>query len=225
MLEVVMAASLFVKANGEHVQVIERENNYSVMGVQMPKLESGLCPQEKEVAAWARWRLRALLSHPSLHIGPVKCPDFQPTMERHCANVYVNGESIVTILLRENLAAPYVCNKDGCPPKLHDWCAPREPLRPSVQEPPAAPKVPVIPRSETTVAQKAKKPKAPKVPAAPATPPVATARAPTPTPAPTKTAAPKQPVLVEVPQTQRYFPRTAPAALPPALLPPKRGTP
>jgi hypothetical protein len=218
MLEVVMAASLFVKANGEHVQVIERENHYSVMGVQMPKLESSMCPQEKEVAAWARWRLRALLSHPSLHISPAKCPDFQPTMDRHCATVYVNGESIVNILLRENLAAPYVCGKDGCP-KLHDWCAPREPIRPSIEEPPKAPKVPVIPPSETTVAQKAKKPKAPKVPPGRTTPPVATAKAPAATPAP------KQPVLVEVPQTQRYFPRTAPAALPPALLPPKRGTP
>jgi len=229
MLEVVMAASLFVKANGEQVQVIERENHYSVMGVQMPKLESALCPQEKEVGAWARWRLRALLSHPSLHIGPAKCPDFQPTMERNCATVYVNGESIVAILLRENLAAPYVCTKDGCPQKLHDWCAPREPIRPTIEEPPKPPKVPVIPRSETTVAQQTKKPKRAKVPPVPTTPPVVTVRVPTPTPAPvppaTKTAAPKQPVLVEVPQTQRYFPRSAPAALPPALLPPKRATP
>jgi len=41
---------------------------------------------------------------------------------RRCGTLKANGQDVGIILIRENLAVPFVCGQTSCPPTPKPWC-------------------------------------------------------------------------------------------------------
>jgi hypothetical protein len=103
--------------------------SYRLVGFNTP--ESGRragCREERALSAKATDRLEQLVSEGNVDLRRVACacpPGTEGTSAcnhgRLCANLYVSGRDVGSILINEGLAERYVCGATSCP-RRGDWC-------------------------------------------------------------------------------------------------------
>lgn len=82
-----------------------------------PELFSPRCKHEKRLAELARDRLQAILPQLSLEFVPCATGNYG----RACARATLGGKPLADLMIREGLAAPYLCSEHRCPPH-RNWC-------------------------------------------------------------------------------------------------------
>jgi endonuclease YncB( thermonuclease family) len=118
------------------VQVVEgdtiraRGQTVRLVGFDTPK--SGInasCEGERNLAARATARLRALVAGGGLDLQIVHCscrPGSEGTQRcdygRACGVLKARGRDVGAALIAEGLARPYVCGATSCPPRS-SWCS------------------------------------------------------------------------------------------------------
>jgi endonuclease YncB( thermonuclease family) len=93
--------------------------------------ESGInarCEGERNLAAGAAMRLRALVAGGGLDLQIVRCscrPGTEGTPRcnygRACGRLLARGRDVGAVLITEGLARAYVCGATSCPPRS-SWC-------------------------------------------------------------------------------------------------------
>jgi endonuclease YncB( thermonuclease family) len=117
------------------VQVVDadtirvRGETVRLVGFDTP--ESGInarCEGERNLAARAASRLRALVAGGGLDLQIVRCSCKLGTegtqrcnYGRACGVLKARGRDVGTTLITEGLARPYVCGPTSCPPRA-PWC-------------------------------------------------------------------------------------------------------
>ena len=88
-----------------------------------------MCPAERELGDKATRRVRDLVQSSQLDFEFVACscaPGTEGTpycnYGRRCGTLKADGEDVGAILIRENLAVPFVCGLTRCPRTPKPWC-------------------------------------------------------------------------------------------------------
>jgi endonuclease YncB( thermonuclease family) len=116
--EILLATALSLQiVDGDTIKVDGL--TYRLVGYDTPELRSGKCVAERRLASKARLRLSQLASEPTARLQEVLCHG--SNFGRKCGIVYVNGENIATVMVKEGFADNYWCGSGGCP-KRRNWC-------------------------------------------------------------------------------------------------------
>jgi endonuclease YncB( thermonuclease family) len=122
-----IAAGAAQVVDGDTIRV--RGQIVRLVGFNTP--ESGIdarCEGERNLAARATSRLRALVAGGGLDLQIVRCscrPGTEGTQRcnygRACGVLKARGRDVGATLITEGLARPYVCGPTSCPPRA-PWC-------------------------------------------------------------------------------------------------------
>ena len=124
-----IAAGAAQVVDGDTIRVRVRGQIVQLVGFNTP--ESGIdarCEGERNLAARATSRLRALVAGGGLDLQIVRC-SCQPGTEgtqrcnygRACGVLKARGQDVGAILISEGLARSYVCGATSCPSRS-SWC-------------------------------------------------------------------------------------------------------
>jgi endonuclease YncB( thermonuclease family) len=122
-----IAAGAVQVVDGDTIRV--RGRTVRLVGFDAP--EDGInarCEGERNLAARATARLRALVAGGGLDLEIVRCscpPETQGTQRcnygRACGVLTARGRGVAAILIAEGLARPYACGATSCPRRA-PWC-------------------------------------------------------------------------------------------------------
>ncbi|WSH63661.1 thermonuclease family protein [Rhizobium ruizarguesonis] len=120
----------FTVTDGDTVHVIGEATGTRLVGYNTPEKFTPQCTIEQQLGERASNRLRELVAGGAANLTKVACA-CQPGTEgtgrcnhgRSCGTLLVDGEDVGSILIREGLAVPFVCNGTRCPPTPRPWCA------------------------------------------------------------------------------------------------------
>jgi endonuclease YncB( thermonuclease family) len=116
--------------DGDTIRVDGIKPDYRLVGFNAPdKGSRAKCDAEDAASPAATAKLRQLVIAGSLDLEPVRCscPIGTETTERcnHgrlCAVLRSNGINVGLLLIKEGLAAPFVCGVTNCPKLPRPWC-------------------------------------------------------------------------------------------------------
>ena len=115
--------------DGDTIRVHHQQPNVRLVGFNAPETRRAVCAAERELGDKATRRLRDLVQSSQLDFEFVACAcrsgtEGTPSCNygRRCGTLKANGEDVGAILIRENLAVPFVCGQTRCPPTPKPWC-------------------------------------------------------------------------------------------------------
>jgi endonuclease YncB( thermonuclease family) len=106
----------------------DKDQEYRLVGFDSPETARGKCPAEIEKGNQASARLIALLdSARQIDLTEIQCscdPNAAScNFGRRCGALTVDNEDVGAILIREELAVPFICSATRCP-RQKSWCNP-----------------------------------------------------------------------------------------------------
>jgi endonuclease YncB( thermonuclease family) len=115
--------------DGDTIRIHHQRPDVRLVGFNAPETRRAVCESERELGGKATGRLRDLVRSSKLDFEFVACA-CQPGTEgtpscnygRRCGTLKADGQDVGLILIRENLAVPFVCGQTRCPPTPKPWC-------------------------------------------------------------------------------------------------------
>ena len=114
--------------DGDTIRVHHQQPNVRLVGFNAPETRRAVCEAERQLGNKATRRLRDLVQSSQLDFEFAACacrPGTEGTPScnygRRCGTLKAGGEDVGLILIRENLAVPFVCGQTRCPP-TPKWC-------------------------------------------------------------------------------------------------------
>ena len=115
--------------DGDTIRLNHQKPDIRLIGFNAPETRRAICQAERELGDKATRRLRDLVQSSKLDFEFVACacpPGTEGTPScnygRRCGTLKANGQDVGLILIRENLAVPFVCGQARCPPTPKPWC-------------------------------------------------------------------------------------------------------
>jgi endonuclease YncB( thermonuclease family) len=115
--------------DGDTIRVHHQRPDVRLVGFNAPETRRAQCEMERELGGKATARLRHLVQSSKLDFEFVACAcptgtEGTPSCNygRRCGTLKANGDDVGLILIRENLAVPFVCGQTRCPPTPKPWC-------------------------------------------------------------------------------------------------------
>jgi endonuclease YncB( thermonuclease family) len=115
--------------DGDTIRVHHRGPDVRLVGFNAPETRRAICEVERNLGGRATARLRQLVRSSKLNFEFVACScpsgtEGTPSCNfgRRCGTLKANGDDVGLILIRENLAVPFVCGQTRCPPTPKPWC-------------------------------------------------------------------------------------------------------
>jgi micrococcal nuclease len=111
-VQTIIAGAALIAVDGDTVKLDGR--SYRLLGYDTPETYFAKCERERQRGEAATARLRAIIATGSTRLEPngKGCK-----WGRECARLFVNGEDVRSVMIREGHARPYA----GRGPKA-DWC-------------------------------------------------------------------------------------------------------
>src|SRR5262245_46234824 len=115
--------------DGDTIRIGHQKPDIRLVGFNAPETRRAQCKAERRLGDRATARLRDLVRSSKLDFEFVACscpPGTEGTSAcnyvRRCGTLKANGQDVGLILIRENLAVPFVCRQTKCPPTPKPWC-------------------------------------------------------------------------------------------------------
>jgi endonuclease YncB( thermonuclease family) len=115
--------------DGDTIRIGHQKPDIRLVGFNAPETRRAQCEAERHLGDRATARLRDLVRSSKLDFEFVACscpPGTEGTpacnFGRRCGTLKADGQDVGLILIRENLAVPFVCGQTRCPPTLKPWC-------------------------------------------------------------------------------------------------------
>jgi endonuclease YncB( thermonuclease family) len=115
--------------DGDTIRIHHQKPDVRLVGFNAPETRRAICEAERELGGRATGRLRDLVQSSQLEFEFVACacpPGKEGTpfcnYGRRCGTLKADGQDVGLILIRENLAVPFVCGQTRCPPTPKPWC-------------------------------------------------------------------------------------------------------
>ena len=115
--------------DGDTIRIGHQKPDIRLVGFNAPETRRAQCETERHLGDRATARLRDLVRSSKLDFEFVPCscpPGTEGTSAcnfgRRCGTLKANGQDVGLILIRENLAVPFVCGQTRCPPTPKPWC-------------------------------------------------------------------------------------------------------
>jgi endonuclease YncB( thermonuclease family) len=116
--------------DGDTIAVDEVGPHFRLVGFNAPdKGDRAACPAEAALTGRATELLRQIVAAGHLDLERVPCscrPGTEGTdrcnFGRYCGELKSNGVNVGLMLIRDGLAAPFVCGVTSCPKLPHPWC-------------------------------------------------------------------------------------------------------
>jgi len=115
--------------DGDTISIGHQKPDIRLVGLNAPETRRAQCEAERHLGDRATARLRDLVRSSKLDFEFVACscpPGTEGTPAcnygRRCGTLKANGQDVGLILIRENLAVPFVCGQTRCPPTPKPWC-------------------------------------------------------------------------------------------------------
>jgi len=115
--------------DGDTIRIHHQRPDVRLVGFNAPETRRATCETERELGGKATGRLRDLVQSSKLDFEFVACAcpvgkEGTPSCNygRRCGTLKANGQDVGLILIRENLAVPFVCGQTRCPPTPKPWC-------------------------------------------------------------------------------------------------------
>ena len=115
--------------DGDTIRLHHQKPDVRLVGFNAPETRRAICEAERELGDKATRRLRDLVQSSKLDFEFAACacqPGTEGTQScnygRRCGTLKANGQDVGLILIRENLAVPFVCGQTRCPPTPKPWC-------------------------------------------------------------------------------------------------------
>jgi len=115
--------------DGDTIRIHHQQPDVRLVGFNAPETGRAQCDFERDLGGKATARLRDLVRSTKLDFEFVACSCRFGTegtsscnYGRRCGTLKANGEGVGVILIRENLAVPFVCGQTRCPPTPKPWC-------------------------------------------------------------------------------------------------------
>jgi endonuclease YncB( thermonuclease family) len=109
--------------DGDTIRIHHQRPDVRLVGFNAPETRRAQCDFERDLGDKATTRLRDLVRSAKLDFEFVACSCRSGTegtsscnYGRRCGTLKANGEDVGVILIRENLAVPFVCGQTRCPP-------------------------------------------------------------------------------------------------------------
>uniref|UniRef100_E6VQ17 Nuclease (SNase domain protein) n=1 Tax=Rhodopseudomonas palustris (strain DX-1) TaxID=652103 RepID=E6VQ17_RHOPX len=114
--------------DGDTIRIDRQKPDHRLVGFNAPETRRAKNEAERELGARATARLREILRGGKLDYTVVPCacrPGTEGTMAcnfgRHCGVLKADGVDVGQILIKEDLAVPFVCGPTGCPRTPNPW--------------------------------------------------------------------------------------------------------
>jgi endonuclease YncB( thermonuclease family) len=115
--------------DGDTIRIHHQQPDVRLVGFNAPETRRAQCDFERDLGGKATARLRDLVRSTRLDFEFVACSCRSGTegtsscnYGRRCGTLKANGQDVGVILIRENLAVPFVCGQTRCPPTPKPWC-------------------------------------------------------------------------------------------------------
>jgi endonuclease YncB( thermonuclease family) len=115
--------------DGDTIRIGHQKPDVRLVGFNAPETRRAQCEAERRLGDRATARLRDLVRSSKLEFEFVRCscpPGTEGTSScnygRRCGTLKANGQDVGLILIRENLAVPFICGQTRCPPTPKPWC-------------------------------------------------------------------------------------------------------
>jgi endonuclease YncB( thermonuclease family) len=115
--------------DGDTIRIGHQKPDIRLVGFNAPETRRAQCEAERQLGDRATARLRNLVQSSKLDFEFVACSCPSGTegtsacnYGRRCGTLKANGQDVGLILIRENLAVPFVCGQTRCPPTPKPWC-------------------------------------------------------------------------------------------------------
>ena len=115
--------------DGDTIRLHQHKPDVRLVGFNAPETRRAVCDAERALGDQATRRVRDLVRSSKLDFEYVACAcragtEGTPSCNygRRCGTLKANGEDVGLILIRENLAVPFVCGQTRCPPTPKPWC-------------------------------------------------------------------------------------------------------
>ena len=115
--------------DGDTIRIGHQKPDIRLVGFNAPETRRAQCKAERRLGDRATARLRDLVRSSKLDFEFIACscpPGTEGTPAcnygRRCGTLKANGQDVGVILIRENLAVPFVCGQTRCPPTPKPWC-------------------------------------------------------------------------------------------------------
>jgi endonuclease YncB( thermonuclease family) len=115
--------------DGDTIRIHHQQPDVRLVGFNAPETRRAQCDFERDLEGKATARLRELVRTSKFDFEFVACSCRSGTAGtsscnygRRCGTLKANGDDIGVILIRENLAVPFVCGQTRCPPTPKPWC-------------------------------------------------------------------------------------------------------
>src|SRR5262245_50503276 len=115
--------------DGDTIRIGHQKPDIRLVGFNAPETRRAQCKAERRLGDRATARLRDLVRSSKLDFEFVACscsPGTEGTPScnygRRCGTLKANEQDVGLILIRENLAVPFVCGQTRCPPTPKPWC-------------------------------------------------------------------------------------------------------
>jgi endonuclease YncB( thermonuclease family) len=115
--------------DGDTIRIHHRQPDVRLVGFNAPETRRAQCDFERDLGGKATARLRDIVRSTKLDFEFVACSCRSGTegtsscnYGRRCGTLKANGQDVGVILIRENLAVPFVCGQTRCPPTPKPWC-------------------------------------------------------------------------------------------------------
>jgi endonuclease YncB( thermonuclease family) len=115
--------------DGDTIRIHHQQPDVRLVGFNAPETRRAQCDFERDLGGKATARLRDLVRSTKLDFEFVACSCRSGTegtsscnYGRRCGTLKANGQDVGAILIRENLAVPFVCGQTSCPPTPKPWC-------------------------------------------------------------------------------------------------------
>ena len=115
--------------DGDTIRIHHQQPDVRLVGFNAPETRRAQCDFERDLGGKATARLRDIVRSSKLDFEFVACSCRSGTegtsscnYGRRCGTLKANGQDVGVILIRENLAVPFVCGQTRCPPTPKPWC-------------------------------------------------------------------------------------------------------
>lgn len=114
--------------DGDTIRVDGKKPDDRLVGFNAPETKRAKSDHERRMGTFAADRLREIVQQGNLDYERVKCACKDGTegtrkcnFGRFCGVLKSNGVDVGQILIREELAVPFVCGKTSCPKTPNPW--------------------------------------------------------------------------------------------------------
>lgn len=114
--------------DGDTIRIDGKKPDDRLVGFNTPETKRAKSDHERRMGSFAADRLRELVQQGNLDYTRVECackPGTAGTMRcnfgRYCGTLKSNGVDVGEILIREELAVPFVCGETSCPKTPNPW--------------------------------------------------------------------------------------------------------